>query len=297
MNLSNSENPKVSIGLPVYNGDQFIRKRLETLLLQTFTDFELIISDNASTDKTQKICEDYVRKDNRVNYFRQNENRGPSWNFKFVLQQAKSEFFVWAGVDDYWESTFLEKNIDILQKNRNFIGSLCKIRSQDSNQKQNSGIKNIIKKILFPIGPTGLHSITGTYYDKVRFYLKNSSCSIFYSVYRTRELKKGIINDEFLGSDWAENLIMLRFGDINIIEEELMFKSNQGVSSKDIISLSFIFNKGVTGKIFPWFPFTFWCTKNLGLKIFFGNIDYFLLLNYIGLTAQLKKIWLKIKNE
>jgi hypothetical protein len=107
-------------------------------------------------------------------------------------------------------------------------------------------------------------------------------------------LKKGVTNDIFLGSDWAENLTILKFGDINIIDEELMFKSNQGVSSKDIISLSQIFNKGVFGKIFPWLPFTFWCTKNIGLKIFLRNIDYFLLLNYIGFTAQLKNVWIKL---
>jgi hypothetical protein len=217
-----------------------------------------------------------------------------NWNYKFVLQQAMSEFFVWVGVDDRWEPTFLEKNMEVLQKNKNIVGSLCKITSNYSNQKQKLGLKTMIKKILFPIGPTKLHSITGTYEDKVRFYLKNSSCAIFYSVFRTKELKKGVTNDIFLGSDWAENLTILKFGDINIIDEELMFKSNQGVSSKDIISLSQIFNKGVFGKIFPWLPFTFWCTKNIGLKIFLRNIDYFLLLNYIGFTAQLKNVWIKL---
>ena len=54
-------NPQVSIGMPVYNGDQYIREALDSLLAQTFTDFELIISDNASTDRTSEICREYAR--------------------------------------------------------------------------------------------------------------------------------------------------------------------------------------------------------------------------------------------
>lgn len=92
--------PAVSIGMPVYNGEKFIIEALDSILAQTFTDFELIISDNASTDGTEAICNDYATRDSRIRYFRQNENAGALFNFKFVLNEARGSFFKWAAVDD-----------------------------------------------------------------------------------------------------------------------------------------------------------------------------------------------------
>jgi len=92
---------ELSIGLPVYNGEKFIRKCLDSLLAQTFKNFEIIISDNASTDDTQKICQEYLKKDERIRYIQQEKNIGLLPNFNFVLKQAKNEFFMWIGVDDF----------------------------------------------------------------------------------------------------------------------------------------------------------------------------------------------------
>ena len=107
--MSINEKSKISIGLPVYNGDKFIRNALDSILSQTFGDFELIISDNASTDSTSVICQEYMKKDPRIRYIRQENNMGGLWNLNFVLQEASYEYFMWAAVDDYWLSTFIEK--------------------------------------------------------------------------------------------------------------------------------------------------------------------------------------------
>ena len=288
----------VTVGVPVFNGEKFIEKRLDSILSQTLDNFEVIISDNASLDNTPTICKEYAEKDNRIKYFNQGKNIGPLSNFNFVLHQARSEFFVWAAVDDLWDAEFLSKNIEVLQSRKDMVGSLSKITTYGPNAKikPNKGTKQLLKKILFPIGPTGLNSITGSYEEKVRYYLKNSSCSVIYSVFRTDKLKQGFVTEEFLGLDWAGNLNMLKFGDINVVDEELMQKSNQGLSGKDIISLARIFNTGTLETIFPWLPFSKWCIKNLGVKIFFKNLDYFVMLNYIGFTAQLKKLWSEKKN-
>ena len=100
--------PQVSIGMPVYNGAKFIREALNSLLAQTFTDFELIISDNASTDGTEGICQEYVAKDKRVRYVRQPQNIGAAANFFFVLDEAQAEYFMWAAADDLWDKNWLE---------------------------------------------------------------------------------------------------------------------------------------------------------------------------------------------
>ena len=108
--------PAVSIGMPVYNGEKYIREALDSLLAQTFTDFELIISDNCSGDNTAKICQEYVTKNTRVRCIRQNKNIGASANFEFVLNQAKGKYFMWAAFDDYWLPDFILETVGGLEK-------------------------------------------------------------------------------------------------------------------------------------------------------------------------------------
>ena len=95
--------------MPVYNEAAFVEQAVVSLLGQTFADFELIISDNASTDGTQSVCEKCAEGDKRVRYYRQPANTGPMNNFKFVLGEARGEYFMWASGDDRWSPLFLEK--------------------------------------------------------------------------------------------------------------------------------------------------------------------------------------------
>jgi glycosyltransferase involved in cell wall biosynthesis len=99
---------QVSIGMPVFNGEKFIREALDSLLAQTFTDFELIISDNASTDGTEAICREYAATDARIRYVRQVKNLGAIANFKFVLDEAVGEYFMWAAADDVWGKNWIK---------------------------------------------------------------------------------------------------------------------------------------------------------------------------------------------
>jgi glycosyltransferase involved in cell wall biosynthesis len=82
--VSNNK-PRVSIGLPVYNGERFLKEALDSLLAQIYTDFELIISDNASTDQIESICRTYAASDRRIRYYRNKENVGAAHNFNRVL--------------------------------------------------------------------------------------------------------------------------------------------------------------------------------------------------------------------
>src|SRR5437016_3045710 len=82
--------PRVNIGLPVFNGERFMEEALESILAQTFEDFELIISDNASTDRTHEICERYCKKDPRIRFYRNERNLGAGWNFQHVFELSHS---------------------------------------------------------------------------------------------------------------------------------------------------------------------------------------------------------------
>lgn len=109
-----SEIPKVSIGMPLYNAAAFLREAIDSLLAQTFEDFELIISDNGSTDETDSICRDYAARDSRIHYYRSADNRGAAWNFNHCLERARGEYFKWAAHDDICAPKFLEQCVAAL---------------------------------------------------------------------------------------------------------------------------------------------------------------------------------------
>ncbi|HEY9771482.1 MAG TPA: glycosyltransferase family 2 protein [Coleofasciculaceae cyanobacterium] len=112
----NQNQPLVSIGMPVYNGERFLENALNSILAQTFTDFELIISDNGSTDRTEDICRTYANADRRIRYFRNQQNFGAGWNFDRVTELARGKYFKWACHDDLCAVEFLQRCIDILEQ-------------------------------------------------------------------------------------------------------------------------------------------------------------------------------------
>jgi glycosyltransferase involved in cell wall biosynthesis len=100
--------PRLSVGLPVYNGEKFLAQSIEALLGQTYEDFELIISDNASTDGTASICDSYAKRDARIRYYRQEHNIGCAPNHNFVIEKARGELFKTASHDDLYARNLLE---------------------------------------------------------------------------------------------------------------------------------------------------------------------------------------------
>jgi Glycosyl transferase family 2 len=106
--------PRVSIGLPVYNGQHLLPRALDSILRQVFADFEVIISDNCSTDDTTAVCEDYAKRDRRIRYVRQPGNLGAAANFNFVFRQARGEYFKWAAHDDQLGADFLDTCVGVL---------------------------------------------------------------------------------------------------------------------------------------------------------------------------------------
>jgi len=109
-----STTPRVSIGLPVYNGEKYLAAAIASCLEQTYRDLELVISDNASTDGTQRICEEFAAKDPRVKYHRVTENQGAAWNFDQVVHVSVGEFFKWHAADDVIGPTFVARCVEML---------------------------------------------------------------------------------------------------------------------------------------------------------------------------------------
>jgi len=106
--------PKVSIGLPTYNGERYLAEAISSLLSQDFTDLELLLADNASTDGTRDICERFAREDDRVRYLPADRNRGASWNFNRMVAEAQGPYFKWAADDDTYDRAFVGLCVDVL---------------------------------------------------------------------------------------------------------------------------------------------------------------------------------------
>jgi glycosyltransferase involved in cell wall biosynthesis len=112
----NTDRPRVSVGLPVFNGENYLAAAIDSVLEQGFEDLELIISDNASTDGTADICAEYARRDRRVRVARNSLNLGAAANYNRVFDLARGRYFKWAAHDDLLAPDFLERCVEVLDQ-------------------------------------------------------------------------------------------------------------------------------------------------------------------------------------
>lgn len=128
--------PRVSIGMPVYHGETFLEQTLDALLAQSFTDFELIISDNGSTDRTETICRAYAARDKRIRYYREETNQGAAWNYNRVFDLARGEYFKWAAHDDLVAPTFLERCVAVLDQHADVVLAYPRTQAIDAQGRK-----------------------------------------------------------------------------------------------------------------------------------------------------------------
>lgn len=128
-----SHTPRVSIGMPVFNGELYLKEAIDSILAQTYQDFELIISDNASTDATEQICQAYVVKDPRVTYHRNTVNVGGCRNQNRLVELSSGEYFMWAHHDDRRAPEYIEHCVRVLDNNPAVVLCYSKTRFMDEN--------------------------------------------------------------------------------------------------------------------------------------------------------------------
>ena len=300
-------NVKLSIGMPVYNGELFIERAIESILAQTFTDFELIISDNASTDSTQEICQNFSKKDDRIRIFKQEKNIGIHRNFYFLLSQAKGKYFAWAAVDDYLDKDFMEKNLKVLESHNSIVSSIGKIVPYgteslkiDSKLVDTSNypkfLKNYVKrgrhKKMMDGGP-----VSGDINTKIRNLLGiTKSLGRWYGVHRTEQLKQCIVKKPFINVEVAVFLNLLRLGDFYEESSTTLYEFDEGVSSRGIINMAKNSGHNLFEIIFPFYPFTKWLIQNFGILTFMRNFDILFRMNCGGGFALSVDLFLKIIN-
>ena len=280
--MAEYKNPIISIGLPVYNEEKFLRNKIESVLNQTLQDFELIISDNASTDKTGEICQEFLKNDSRIKYFRQKENVGFVKNFEFVLKEAKCEYYVATSADDQMSNNYLEKNLEIIKNNKNCIGSVGKtnyfgpaIEELECVPNDSLGRK-INKKIRQWLASFFIDSFQGTYNEKIRMSLKWTGAGLFlYGVFRTDIFQKSFPIEKIFGLEHILLLNLIKYGDI-ILNNDTHMKKFVGAganSASGMFHLLKYYETNFFTRIFPMLPFTIWVLKKYGIKLFLRNLD------------------------
>ena len=241
--------PRLSIGLPVYNGGKMLRTAIDSLLSQSYRNFVLHISDNASTDDTPLICRGAVERDRRVVWTRQPKNMGGTENFRFVLQNSHTPFFMWAAHDDYWKDTFVEKNLTLLLNNPLATASISKVVFQQSAvQVYQSQSTHALKE-----------SVSDNLHD---FFQNPGDASRFYAVHRTEALKRSFpAIAPFFAFDWLIIALTLLEGHYLEWPEVLLYRE----APEPWRYLNSVRNdtSWILTRLFPLMPLTYQLMKHL----------------------------------
>ena len=188
------QHPTVSFGMPVYNGSRFIRQALDSVLAQTYTDFEVIICDNASTDDTQAICEEYAKKDARIRYVRNPVNLGAAPNYNKSFELSNGRYFNWFAHDDLLAPDYLQRCVTQLDENPDAIlcASVVRIIDQDGEE---------LEIYHPPLSPTETSSSPAVRFAPMA--LVAHTCTDFFGLFRSEQLAKTGLHGFYHGCDRA----------------------------------------------------------------------------------------------
>lgn len=231
--------PVVSIGMPVYNSAKNIRSALDSLLSQTFNDFIIVVSDNASTDETGDIVQEYALHDSRIIYIRQSKNIGAVANFKFVFDATNTKYFMWAADDDIRSKEFLERNFNFLEGNANYLGSTLRTRFQGGKFDP---VRMGDATLDHDDFATRIINFFGTWHANGRFY----------SLFRREALVRWMEKDgNFLGSDWTLITYLASKGKLKRIDTGWVELGKSGASNTT--DIFFPFRRNVVLWLIPFY--------------------------------------------
>ena len=214
--MVNKNQPLVSIGLPVFNGEKGLAVALDSLIAQDYPNLEIIISDNASTDSTPEICAEYVRKDRRFRYYRSEKNRGSIWNWNRVFELSSGKYFMWAAHDDHREPLFVTACVEKMENSLNAV--LCHVQSAVLVEGEEE-----LLKVTHLDSFKGLKGLTQRYKET----LKNVPMTTMYALFRSSALRKTKLLQKSIASDVAFIQELSIYGEFVQVSEILFSYSNR----------------------------------------------------------------------
>ncbi|CUH95087.1 hypothetical protein P22_1156 [Propionispora sp. 2/2-37] len=202
--------PLVSIGLPVYNGERYIRQTIENLLGQDYRNFELIICDNASSDLTYTICREYATKDTRIQLYQNSDNLGSARNFNKVFTLSSGKYFMWAAHDDVWGQSYIGKGVAKLEDNPSAI--MCTTDTQHIDPAGNKlGIQIVTETV-------GMDMV-----QRVQRFMSYLGGFIIYGLIRSEILKQTNLFQAKFGPDVILLMELLLLGEFVKVPEVLFW--------------------------------------------------------------------------
>lgn len=210
----NDRPPRVSIGLPVYNGENYTAAAIEGVLAQTFADFELIIADDASTDRTAEICKAFAERDPRIRYHRNAKNRGAAPNYNFLVAEARGEFFKWIAHDDEITPDYLAKTVAALDARPDAVVAHTRIRVIDKDARELTVYDNAIP---LAAGARQSDRFAGIILDRYAHHA-------FFGLIRTEALRKTPVHKSYPGGDRALMAFLALLGPYIHIPEPLYWQ-------------------------------------------------------------------------
>ena len=243
--MSRNCRPRASIGLPVYNGENYIRDAIGSVLEQTFTDFELVISDNASTDRTGDICREAAALDPRVRYVQAAVNHGLARNFNRVFELASARYFLWVSHDDLLAKDYLRRCVEVMERDEGVV--LCY-----ANTDHIDATGHLIKKVAH-------RNDMGS--DKPNERFKNiigleHQCDAIFGLMRTSVLKTTRLHGPFADSDRVLIAEMGLRGRFQLVPEYLTSRREHALQVTTRFpgrrDRTLVFNPGLAGKaVYP----------------------------------------------
>lgn len=274
---------RVAIGMPVYNGALTIAPVIASLLAQTYEDFVLFISDNASTDGTEQVCREFVRKDARVVYVRQEKNIGAEKNFDYVLHNINAEYFLWAAADDVRSHDFLKVNVEFLDRNPEYLGSTSPTRFEDG-MFDSLSMGDETRDEDDPVQRIG------------NFFGRWHSNGRFYSVFRHDVIKAWSTSElRFLASDWFFVLALLKKGKLKRLDEGFVLLGRKGISNGHGIFSRY--RETALYWIFPFYGLFFHTFKLIGAGNYKVKFKIFLFLFKINMVAVKLQLQYELKKR
>ncbi|HTT28273.1 MAG TPA: glycosyltransferase [Solirubrobacteraceae bacterium] len=203
----------MSIGLAVYNGERFLAATLDSLLAQTFADFELIICDNASTDRSGEIATDYAARDRRIRYVRHPVNLGAGANYRHAFEASRAPYFRWSAADDLYARESLARCVEVLDREPSVVLTYPQTRLID---EQGSVIRDY---------DDGLHLTASRASERFAALLERIGyCNALYGLMRSAALRKTRLIGDFAGSDIVFQAELALYGPFWEIQERLFFR-------------------------------------------------------------------------
>lgn len=224
--VDSSYNPLVSVGIPTYNRPEGLRRTLECITGQTYKNLEIIISDNRSPGlETEAVVKEFIANDSRIQYYKQEENKGAGFNFEFVLEKATGEYFMWAADDDEWDKKFIKQCVTAFELEPEAVLSYSEPYLLDWN-----GWKLFSQET--ELTTTGFAPVSAA--RKILF--SSNPFTVIYGLIRTPVIKNISLKDRY-GYDQTVILYLGVTGRFVKVDKGLFFYGTHGVSesSEDMI--------------------------------------------------------------